>query len=48
MYRNTERERAKELLYKFLAGSFETEYMLAKVRKTVEHIVFIQRMEKLR
>ena len=41
LYRNTGRERAKEVLHKFLSQSFETEYMLAKVRKTLGNVIFV-------
>ena len=46
LLRNTERERAKVVLHKFLAESFEREYIRAKVRKTIGHCCFIQRMVK--
>ena len=47
LIRNTGRERAKSVVHKFLSESYEREYILARVRRTVGHVVFIQRMVQL-
>ena len=46
--RTTARERAKDVMYKFLSEAFEREVMVARVRKTFSHIQFMQRMIKIK
>ena len=47
MLRVPGRERAKDLLHRFLYEAFERDVMIHRMRKAYEHIIFLQRYWKI-